>query len=226
LPTMSDYANIPVYCFSGLGADFRIFRQLKIPGVQLLPITWDMPAAEDTIASFAARLARQIKHPNSVLLGVSYGGMLVTEICATQPVRQGIVVSSCTQRNQLPIWLRAAGKLRLHNLVPYHLLLRSNTLNRVIFDPRSREEELYLKRLMLKDSDITFLKRSVKLIMQWDRQAAPENMVHIHGSSDRLLPLPAKGVQHIIPHGGHFMIWNQATEISRVIGLILNQASR
>lgn len=220
---MKHRRNINIYCFSGLGADFRIFNQLSIDGAALHPVLWQMPDKTDDMKSFALKLATQIKHDNPVLMGVSFGGMLVCEIAAIIRPQKAIVISSCTHRGQLAPWLRLAGRLKLHHLVPYHLLLHSDRLNRFVFDPKSRAEELYLKRIMLKEQDIQFLKRSVDMIVNWQRKIPVPNILHIHGNADKLIPLPKDGINHTINGGGHFMIWNRAREISAIINQHLSE---
>ncbi len=206
-----------IYCISGLGADFRIFEKLHIENATLHPIHWEIPAANDTLKSFAQKLSKQITAPHPILLGVSFGGMLATEISKIIPVQKTIIVSSCKQRKELPILLRAAGNMRLHKAVPYWLATKSNTINRFVFDTRSKAEELYLKRLMLQKSDHLFLKRAVHMILSWQSTEVPENIIHIHGTKDRLLTPTGIQPTHWIADGGHFMIWNLASEISALI---------
>jgi pimeloyl-ACP methyl ester carboxylesterase len=206
-----------IYCISGLGADFRIFSKLEIPGAILHPIGWEMPNQQDDMCSFAAKLSKQIQHPNPILLGVSFGGMLTTEIAKIVPIEKAIIVSSCKTRKELPWYMRSAGKVGLHKVVPYGLITQNQLLSRFIFDTRSRQEELYLKQMMLKQTQAEFIKRSVDMIVNWQNSNYPENLCHIHGSTDKLL-LPGFIKPHYwVKGGGHFMIWNRADEVSRLI---------
>jgi pimeloyl-ACP methyl ester carboxylesterase len=211
-----------IYCISGLGADFRIFSKLKINDVVLHPIEWQVPDTRDTMASFAQKLTKQIKHPDPVLLGVSFGGMLATEMCKIIPVKKTIIISSGKHRLELPVYMRAAGSLRLHKAIPYWLVTRSNVLNRFIFDARSREEELYLKQMMLKDTDTIFIKRSVNMILNWQRCTCDAPVVHVHGKRDKLLLPGYIKADYWIKDGGHFMVWNMADEISAIIQKEIN----
>lgn len=206
-----------IYCISGLGADFRIFSKLEIPGVILHPIVWQMPEKEDDMRSFAVKLSRQIQHPNPILLGVSFGGMLTTEIAKAMPVEKAIIVSSCKTKQELPMYMRAAGKVGLHKAVPYGLVTQNRLLSRFIFDTRSRQEELYLKQMMLKQTQVEFIKRSVNIILNWQNKSYPENLCHIHGSTDKLLLSGSVKPHYWVKGGGHFMIWNMAEEISNLI---------
>jgi pimeloyl-ACP methyl ester carboxylesterase len=214
LPLMGD---VHIYCISGLGADFRIFSKLRINGAILHPITWQIPEAGETLPAFARRLSQQIHHENPVLLGVSFGGMISTEISKILPVQKTIIISSCKIRNELPYYLRVAGNAGLHKVVPYWLVTKNKYLNRFIFDTQSREEELYLKRMMLADTNMTFMKRSVNMILNWQNREYPKNIVHIHGEKDKLLLPSSVRPDYWVPDGGHFMIWNMADKIGNII---------
>lgn len=206
-----------IYCISGLGADFRIFSQLKIHGAALHPITWEMPEPGEDLAHYAQKLSSQIVHENPVLIGVSFGGMLTTEMAKQIPVQKAFIISSCKRRRELPTYMRAAGRVGIHKLVPYWLVTQHKQLNRFIFDARSRAEELYLKQMMLKDTQVDFIKRSVNMILHWNNEDCPHNLVHIHGDCDKLLLPGAVHADYWVKGGGHFMVWNMATQISDII---------
>lgn len=206
-----------IYCFAGLGADFRIFSKLKIHEAILHPISWEMPEPGEDLSLFARKLAMQIEHPNPVLIGVSFGGMLATEISKQMKVEKAIIISSCKIRKELPVYMRAAGRMGLHKAIPYWLVTQNRQLNRFIFDARSRTEELYLKRMMLTDTHVDFIRRSVNMILHWKNNTCPKNLVHIHGDCDKLLLPGTVHADYWIKGGGHFMIWNMANQISDII---------
>jgi pimeloyl-ACP methyl ester carboxylesterase len=206
-----------IYCIPGLGADFRLFSKIKVEHATLHPVEWQMPGPNDTLVSFAEKLSVQIMHPNPVLLGVSFGGMLATEIAKAHAVKKVIIVSSCKVRAELPAYMRAAGRAGLHKALPYWAVTQNKHLNRFIFDTRSREEELYLKRMMLADTHAQFLKRSVNMILNWKNMERPPSLVHIHGDRDKLLLPGPVHADYWVKNGGHFMIWNMANEISAIL---------
>lgn len=206
-----------IYCISGLGADFTIFQNLRIPNTVLHPVNWEEPAIHETLPAYAQRMASQILHDDAILLGVSFGGMIATEITKYKRIRKTIVVSSCKSRSELPYYFRLAGKLGLHQAVPYWLVTKNSTLNRFLFDTRTEKEELLLKQLMLKHSNSLWLKRFVNMILNWQNTEVPQSIFHIHGRIDRLLIPGSVDANEWLPDGGHFMIWNKAVEISRII---------
>lgn len=228
---------IDVYFISGLGADSRIFKKLTIDGAQLHFIEWVMPETGDTMRSYALKLAGQIKHENVVLVGVSYGGMLASEISRAYDEALGddragpgksfrfrllktILISSCKHPAELPTLMRLAGLFQLHKMVPYSFILRNSRLNRFVFELKSREDELYVKQLMLRANDPVMIKKSVNIILKW-KASIYKNLVHIHGTADRLLISRKVAADYWIDGGSHFMIWNRAKEISDIINRIL-----
>ena len=221
----------PIYCLSGLGADGRVFGQLHLPGYELRYIQWQIPAPGATMQAYAQALAQQITEPEVVLLGVSFGGMLATCISTLAAqgklpfkVRLTLLVSSCKHRAELPRWMRLAGRLRLHRLVPYQYAPRYSWVNRLVFDTRSRKEELYLKSVMLRSTDFTFLKRAVHMILTWQPCQPQGPIRHIHGRTDRLLTPACIKPDYWVPTGGHFMVWNEAPTVSRQLLIWLQEA--
>jgi pimeloyl-ACP methyl ester carboxylesterase len=228
-----------IYCISGLGADHRIFQKLKIDNAELHYIEWELPAIDDTMRSYALKLAKQIKHSVIILVGVSFGGMLATEISryyqqvkagnsenqkpelnAALTINKTILISSCKATMELPTLMKLASRMKVHKAVPYKLVLRNSALNRFAFDLRSSEEELYLKRLMLEENNIPLIKRSIGIILNW-KAGLPENVIHIHGTGDRLLTPRNVKADYWIRDGGHFMVWNRADEISAILNSLI-----
>lgn len=57
----------------------------------------------------------------------------------------------------------------------------------------------------------------VNEILHWKRKASPASIVRIHGSKDRVLPIINFQPTYLVKDGGHFMVVNKASEISRII---------
>ena len=75
--------KIQIYFMPGLGANPRIFEHISLPKdrFEIHLLEWKIPVSEnESIQDYAQRIAYEIKHQNPVLLGVSFGGVLVQEI--------------------------------------------------------------------------------------------------------------------------------------------------
>jgi pimeloyl-ACP methyl ester carboxylesterase len=214
-----------VYCISGLGADSRIFDNLKLENAELHFIKWIEPDVNDTLPQFAEKLSHQIIHENPVLLGVSFGGMLATEITRLfvqqeKPVKT-IIVSSCKCRSELPALFRSAGKINLHKALPISYIAKIRPLTKLVFGLQGSGQEMYVKQIMLQQQSPYFLKRCIHMIVKWKAADTPPGIHHIHGTADLLLPIKKSMNCQSIKKGTHFMIWNQADTISEIINKIL-----
>ncbi|MBI5856008.1 MAG: hypothetical protein HZB42_00005 [Sphingobacteriales bacterium] len=72
-------------------------------------------------------------------------------------------------------------------------------------------------REILKDSDPGFIKWAIHSIMHWNNSTIPENVIHIHGTADRLLPYRLVTANYTVNKGTHLMILNNPEEISRLL---------
>ena len=74
---------------------------------------------------------------------------------------------------------------------------------------------------MLNDKDPLFLKRTVAMIIQWERDEYRNDIVHIHGDNDHTLPSKNVEYNYLIQNGSHMMVYTRAEEISALVNKIL-----
>ena len=214
--------NRTIYCISGLGTDERIFVNLSIDGYELKPIAWPPPAKKESIESYALRLSESIKEDNAILLGVSFGGMLGIEIARQRHLHKLILVSSIKSSDELPRWMKIAGKLKLNKVLP----TRSYSFTEAIDNNRlgvCTEEEKELARLLRQAACRIHLEWGINEILNWKNNWIPENVIHIHGENDKIFPVKKLRVDYMIKGATHMMIYNRAHEISNCIKEILNK---
>jgi pimeloyl-ACP methyl ester carboxylesterase len=197
-----------LYCISGLGADHRVFQKLRIPGATLHPVPWPYFDKHDELACYAQKVAAQIPNgPNDAILGLSFGGMLASEIARMRPAQQVFIVSSLKSSFELPPMGRFLQFVAKHRLRPL--------LNR--FGCHT-EEERALLRSILEDTDSHFARCAFKAIVEWrSTTPVPDNIVHIHGTADQMIPPDNLKPTHWIEGGEHIMIYSRADEVSALI---------
>lgn len=206
-----------VYFISGIGADCRIFKNIELPpSFHAVYLDWIKPLPDESLKSYALRLAASIRHEQPfVLVGLSFGGMLATEIAKIYPPAHLILISSIPSSLCLPVYLRFAARLRLQKLVPISLLKSASLLKR-LFTAETREEKKFLRRA-IRESDPQFIRWSLNAIVTWTSEELPASCTLIHGSRDELLPLKYTKPTHVIKGGGHLMVLTKAKEISQII---------
>lgn len=210
-----------VYIFSGLGADERVFKNLDLNGFDVTFVKWIEPQRNETLANYAKRLSTQIKSENPILIGLSFGGMVATEIAKIVPTEKLILLSSLKTGQEIPLLYRWAGKINLHKIIPYPLLKKNNFFNRWLFGViKKNDKDLFQK--VLADTDVHFLKWAVNAIVKWDNQTLHPKLYHIHGSNDKILPIKNAGKVIAIKNGGHLMVLDKAKQVSEVLQEILH----
>jgi len=205
-----------MYCISGLGADERAFERLNVNGCSLCYLEWIAPKPNENLTSYAGRMLSQIAEEDPVILGLSFGGIIAIEIAKQIAVKKLILVSSVKTYNEIPRWMRIAGTLSLHKLIP----IRSNRITEKADDRRMGIETAEEKNFVdsyRKKADPKYVDWAVDQILNWKNFWVPDNAFHIHGEKDRMFPLRNIQPTHVIKNGTHIMILNKADEVSACI---------
>lgn len=211
------------YFISGLGADKRIFSKLKLnEKINIIHIDWIEPKKNETLATYALRLSEVIDTSQPfALVGVSFGGMIAVEIAKILAPVVTVIISSTMISSQLPGLYRFAGKLGLLKFIPARLLKSSNKLTQnYYFGTRSGSEKILLSKI-IKDTDPYFLKWAIGSILSWKNETKPERTYHIHGTHDKILYSKTAQPDFVIDNGTHFMVYQNAKEISVIINKLV-----
>jgi esterase/lipase len=96
----------------GLAASSTIFEYITLPEDQfeMVLLDWFLPENKETLQQYALRMTKQIKHENPVLIGVSFGGILVQEMSTLIPTKKTIIISSVKSNKEFPARMLLAKK--------------------------------------------------------------------------------------------------------------------
>ncbi|MBB6005014.1 alpha/beta hydrolase [Arcicella rosea] len=210
-----------IYIFSGLGADERVFKKLDFSGFDVTFIHWVIPNSNETIETYALRLTEQIKTNNPILIGLSFGGMMATEVAKLIDTEKIIIIASAKTQQEIPFYYRFAGMLKLHRLIPTVVLKTPNFFSNWLFGTSDKEDKEILASIML-DTDEVFLTWAIDKIVNWKNDTVHKNLKHIHGTADRILPYCLVKSDIEVNGGGHLMTLNKAEELTKVIRNLLD----
>jgi len=205
-----------LYIFSGLGADESVFQRLDFSGFPTTFIKWIVPIDNETIENYATRLIDQITSTKPILIGLSFGGLMAVEVAKQIDEEKVILIASAKTKKEIPFYYRWAGQIRLHKLLPTKLLRSTNFMTYWLFGTGSTCERQLLKQILL-DTDPIFLKWAIDKIVRWTNNTPTKNIFHIHGSSDRILPLCFVDCNMTIKNGGHLVTLNKSDELNKII---------
>lgn len=209
-----------LYILSGLGADERAFQKLDFSGYEAHFIKWLTPYKNESIEAYAFRLVDQIQCRFPVLIGLSFGGLIAIEIAKKIPTEKVILIASAKTRNEVPFYFRLAGNLRLLRILPVRFMMRSNFITNWMFGTENDYEKKFLKQI-LNDTDPGFFKWAIEQVACWPNRTQLDNIYHIHGTHDRILPHTFVNGDHEISKAGHLMVYNRADELNSIIRKIV-----
>lgn len=205
-----------VYFIAGLGADRRSFGFLDLSFCDPQFVQWVTPASDDTITSYAEKLFEAIDDENATIVGVSFGGMLATEIAKNHPGTKVIIISSSKTHLEIPRYLRFWRYFPIYKL---HSDKTKNSAGQLVLSILGTKgvEQRKLQQEIMKDSKPLFVRWAIHAVVNWNNTVIPKNVIHIHGTADKLLPYRYVKADYIIDKGEHVMIMDNAAELSELL---------
>ncbi|SHK93976.1 Pimeloyl-ACP methyl ester carboxylesterase [Reichenbachiella agariperforans] len=208
------------YTISGLGADERVFQKLDI-GYETIHLSWIKPKNRETLGAYAKRLAERIDQSEPfVLIGVSFGGMIATEICNFLKPQKVFLISSAQTRRDLNTIFRLVGRTGLFPLLPTSFFNPKPEHVAKIFRILPKNKPLLFE--ILKDSDRSFAQWAVHQIANWKNTTLRPEIVMIHGTDDLVISCPKRPDVLTLENTGHAMIIDRASDINLLIKNVLN----
>ncbi len=200
---------IPVYFMPGMAASSSIFEKIELSAdtFEIILLEWMLPEPKESLQSYAKRMAEKVKHKNAVLIGVSFGGILVQEMAQFLTLRKLIIISSVKSNTELPRRMKIAKTTKAYKLLPTSLLKDIEKLVTYAFGNKLKKRlQLYEKYLHLRNK--VYLDWAIEQMICWNRIEIDANVIHIHGDADEVFP--AKNIQQFInvKDGTHLMILN------------------
>lgn len=205
-----------IYIFSGLGVDKRVFDKIDFGNLNPKFIDWIQPLKNESLSSYSKRISKKIDSENPILIGLSFGGIVATEISKTIDTKKLILIATAKTKYELPLIYRIAGKLNLNKLIPNSILKMQNSLTNWFFGVKTIEDKELLKQI-LKETDPIFLKWAINEIANWKNTEKAKNFIHIHGNKDKIIPIKNVETDFVISNGGHFMTVTKSSEIEKII---------
>jgi hypothetical protein len=208
-----------IYCVPGLAANTQIFELLKFPKekFEVHYIEWLIPESiNETIEHYAERMCESIKHDNVILLGVSFGGIMVQEMSKIISPKKIILISSVKNSNELPKRLRLTKLSKAYKLFPAKSITTVENFMSYTFGKMAKKRiEQYKIYLSLRDA--TYLKWAIYNVLHWKQEQTLQNVVHLHGTSDHIFPL--KHIKNCIKieNGPHVMVLTKAAKINTIL---------
>lgn len=191
----------------GLAASPTIFEMIDLPEdiFEINLLHWFLPNKNESLKSYAKRMSENVKHENSVLIGVSFGGVLVQEMKQFLNVKKVIIISSVKCNTEIPRRMKIAKTTKAYKLLPTSLLHDIELLTKFAFgDVLKKKLKLYEKYLQMNNK--VYLDWAIEQMICWNRIKIDNEIIHIHGDADEVFP--SKNIKQyiLVKEGTHAMI--------------------
>ena len=174
----------------GMSANPLIFEMIKFPKdiYEVHLLKWIEPILNESIESYAIRLSKDIIHHKPVLIGVSFGGLIVQEISKLLEVDKLIIISSVKSNTELPLYMKSAKFLKLYNYFPLKLFDEIFNISKFLkINKIYKKIDLVDKYLSVRDEN--YLKWAIREILNWKQKKPLEGVIHLHGDKDITFPI-------------------------------------
>ena len=201
-------SKIHVYFMPGLAASPSIFERIQLPEQQfeIHLLEWFVPEKNQSLTSYAQKMAENIQHENCILIGVSFGGVLVQEMKPFVKAKKIVIISSVKSNVEFPKRFKIAKTTKAYKLIPTKLLENIEFLTKFSFGSSIVKQRLALYEKFLAVRDKRYLDWAIDQIINWGRTEIDPEIIHIHGDADEVFP--PKNIKDFIPvkNGTHIMI--------------------
>jgi len=212
----------------GLGADHRLLEPQREEFPQLAVPSWIPPLKNESLPHYAARMAETIaasQHAPLILGGVSFGGMLASELARHLKPDALVLIASCRTRQGLrPIYRAAGGLLPLVPVQAWSIAkLLSGPVVRIRLGVPTARRDLAIR--MFKETDSRFMHWVLQAIVRWEPTPLEAVRVfQIHGGRDLLIPARRVQADQLSPDGGHLINVTHAQDVNAFIRRASEQA--
>ncbi|NCD71820.1 alpha/beta hydrolase [Mucilaginibacter agri] len=203
-----------IFLIAGLGADYRLFKNIELSGHDVIYVHWIEPEPEDTLATYAGKLIDQYDiQAGDAVVGVSLGGMITIEIAKQVKLSKAILISSIKTSDEAPWYFGFFKKVTLYKLIPNKSFAPLGVFIKPIFGQMAKDDEL-LFRSMLENSSPVFVKWAMNAVLNWKSKTVLPNVYQITGNRDLVFNYKKISNTAIVNGGTHIMVFDKAKEIN------------
>ncbi|MDP2541938.1 MULTISPECIES: lipase family protein [Tenacibaculum] len=208
-----------LYFVPGLAANTKIFERISLPEehFELHFLDWMLPTSiNESIEEYAQRMCAKIQHKNPVLIGVSFGGIMVQEMSKIIDCKKIIIISSVKSNKEFPKRFKLVQVTKAYKLFPSKVISNIESYERYFFnDYLKKRAELYKIYLSVRNKE--YLQWAIYNVLHWKQEESIPGIIHIHGKKDEVFPIKYIKNSIEIENGTHVMILNKAKTISEIL---------
>ncbi|MFZ1292377.1 MAG: hypothetical protein WAR79_19945 [Melioribacteraceae bacterium] len=218
-----DTNQFVVYLLPGLCFDKRIFENLNLNVNNIIFLNWIEPELNENLINYIKRISKQIQISSEkiILVGHSFGGIVVQEISKFIIVEKVIIISSIKHSSEKPFSLLMFKHFPIYKLFNKKLVLKTFPLWANLFGYNSDKGKTIF-RSMINNCTEKYFKWAFHQIVNWENTEKPKSYLHhIHGTNDKTFPIKLILNPISVQDGSHFMVHSKAEEISKILNELI-----
>jgi len=214
-----------IYFMPGMAANSLIFENLTFnkDSFECYYLEWLEPHKNESLQAYCKRLVQNIHHKNPVLVGVSFGGIIVQEIAKLIQTQQVVIISSVKDPSEFPWRMKFARTSKIYHLFPTRYINLIERVSKKIVSSKKiiHRIDLYQKYLTVRSNN--YLDWAFKNVLEWKNEDPIRNILHIHGSKDHIFPANKIQDAIVLKNATHLLIMLQAKWINENLPKLLNK---
>ncbi len=211
-----------IYLLPGFALDPAIFNKLALTG-ELVFMSWLEPKQNEHLVDYAHRMIASyqiVSSPDTVLIGHSFGGMVVQTMASLVEVGTVILIASVKSAAEKPL------SFKMIPVLPYHRWFSKAMVTQSVgfwgrFHGYNTPEKIAAFQEMVNNKSDYYMQWSLQQILEWEAPAFSAGLVHIHGDQDKTFFINRIKDPIIIPGGHHMLPLQKPGEVSAIIQEIL-----
>ena len=212
-----------VYLMPGMAASPKIFEFLSFPDYyDVNYLSWIPPVKDESWRDYALRMSARVKHKKPILIGVSLGGILVQEMKNHLDCKKVIIISSVKSNEELPNHMKLAQWTNAHRLLPTQWIKNIETFALFVFGKGIQHRLEHYKRY-LSERDPEYLNWAIDRLVNWNRNAPDQSVIHIHGAQDSVFPVKNIQDPFIKIEGDHAVILTKSDWFNKNLPKIMTE---
>lgn len=210
-----------VYAIPGLGCTKELFQNILIPNYELVVLNWPETTSGESLKAYAQKFLSQINTKDKVnLMGVSFGGMICSELADLIETDKVVLISSTKNNKQFPFLLKFLKAVPLYYLINNYFFTVGGQLKRKILGFDDFYSKLFSE--MMSSMSPNYFRNAINIIVNWQREENNSKIIQIHGSNDKLMPVKLINPDYLIKDGSHAMVLTRAKEINLILNKIFS----
>lgn len=198
----------PLILLSGMGADGRLFSEQRARFPDLITPDWICHQRNDSLASYAERMARRIDPGCTCYVGgASFGGMVALEMARHLDAKACFLIGSIRSCGELPLRLRVLRPLA--GLIPKACCGVPVWLAKALLPLAKRLSRPATQSMLgqLSGTNGHFLRWAGLAVLRWapDPDGWSLPIHQIHGNRDRVLPHHLTRPDVLVSGAGHLL---------------------